>query len=114
MPGTGVSTERVAIRPSTHGTFTSYFVVWVARSGKAEHGEGGGRRLGLPHRLDGGDLHLLVLAGGVAALIAQHDDRQRRGQAEARRHRHRALGEFAMAAAQQIIGADRQHEHRAA
>ena len=33
MPGTRLSAERVAISPNTHGTLTSYLVVWVLRSG---------------------------------------------------------------------------------
>ena len=81
--------------------------------GDAEDREARRRRLGLPHRFDRRDLHLLVLGGGVAALIAEHDDRQRRRQAEARRDGERALGEGAIAPAQQVERADRQHEHRA-
>ena len=34
MPSTGVSSERVAIRPSTQGILTSYFVVSFAISGR--------------------------------------------------------------------------------
>ena len=45
--------------------------------GDAEGGEVGRRTLGLPHRLDRGQLHLLVFAGGVTALVTQHDHRQR-------------------------------------
>ena len=71
-----------------------------------------GRR-GLPFRLDRGDFHLLVLARHVAGLIAQHHHRQRAGQPKACRDRHRALGDLDVAAAQQVPGADRQHEHRA-
>ena len=37
IPGTGVLTERVAIRPSTQGIFTSYRVVCVCKIGHAEH-----------------------------------------------------------------------------
>ena len=81
--------------------------------GNADDGDGGGRRLRVPHRLDGGDLHLLVLAGEIAALIPQHHDRQRRGEAEARRHGHGALGEARIAALEQEPGADRHDEDRA-
>ena len=34
MPVTGVSTDRVAIRPSIQGTLTSNSVLWVARFGR--------------------------------------------------------------------------------
>ena len=44
-------------------------------------------------RLDRRDLHLLVLADRVAALIAEHDDAQRGSEAEAGSDRHRAPGE---------------------
>ena len=81
--------------------------------GQADGGEGSRSGLGLPHRLDRGDLHLLTAAGGVAALVAEHDDGQRRGEAEARRHREGASRHIHMATLQNVEGADREHEHRA-
>ena len=82
------------------------------QSGKPNSVKPAGRRLGVPLGFDGGDLHLLVLAGDVTGLVAQHHDRQRTGEAEARRHRHRALGDLDIAPSQQVPGADGQHEHR--
>jgi hypothetical protein len=74
--------------------------------GNAEGGQAGRGGLGLPHGLQRRELHFLVVGQGVAALVAQHDHRQRRGQAEGGRHGQRALGDADMAALQQVEGAD--------
>ena len=81
--------------------------------GQAKHGEGGGGWLGFPHRLDGSDFHLLVLACGVAGLVSQHYHGQGRGEAEAGGHGHGAFGEFDMTALEQEPSTDRQHKNRA-
>ncbi|KAF0212377.1 MAG: hypothetical protein FD172_1317 [Methylocystaceae bacterium] len=81
--------------------------------GKTEDREGRRRRLRLPHRLDRGDLHLLVLARRIAALIAEHDDRKRGGETEARRDRQRAASDIDMTTIQNEIGGDRHDKHRA-
>ena len=78
-----------------------------------EERKGGWRRLSIPHRLDGGDLHLLVDASGVAGFIPHVDNGKSGGKAKTRRNRHRALGEFDVPAFEQVPSADRQHEHRA-
>ncbi len=71
MPSTGSSTERVAIRPSSHGTCTRACVVRCATSGKPNTVKAAGGWRGVPLRLDRGDLHALVLPGEVAGLIAR-------------------------------------------
>jgi hypothetical protein len=43
--------------------------------GQAEDVERRRGRLGVPHRLNGGDLHLLIFAGRVTAFVAKNDDR---------------------------------------
>ena len=80
--------------------------------GEAERGEGRRRRFGLPHPLDRGELHLLVLGGEVSALVAENDDRQRRGQSERGGNRHRAPGEFDAPALEQVPGRYAEHEDR--
>ena len=82
------------MRPRTQGNLERIFGRFGLQVRNAEEREGGRRRLGLPHRLDRGDLHLLVAAGCVAALVAEHDDRQRRGETEARGDSKRAPGEL--------------------
>ena len=78
--------------------------------GKTDGREGGRCRLGFPHGLDGGELHLLVFGGEIAAFITQHDDRQRGRQTEGGGDRHRALGEIDMTAFQHIPGRNAEHE----
>ena len=95
------------------GDLDGEIVLALGLVGDGDQVERGGRRLGVPHGLHGGDLHLLVFSGQVAAFIAQHHHRQGRGQAEAGGHGHRALGQIRMATAQQVPGADRHHEHGA-
>ena len=69
--------------------------------------------LGLPHALNGSELHLLAFGGGVAGFVTQHDHRQRRAKAKCRRHSHRPLGKINIALIEQEKGAHAQHEHRA-
>ncbi len=51
--------------------------------GNAEDGERRGRGFRIPHRFHRRDLHLLVFGRGVAALVAENDDGQGGGEAEA-------------------------------
>ena len=81
--------------------------------GPAEYRERCGGRVGVPHRFDGRQLHLLVFRHRIARRIAKHYDAQRRRQPETRRHRHRTLGDVDVTAAKQVPRADRQHEHGA-
>ena len=101
MPGSVRSSERVLISPITQGIFTAKCVLRSATSGQPNAVKDAGAGSVFPHRLDGGELHLLVFRHGVARFIAEHDHAQRRCQPEARRDRHRALGEVDVAAAQQ-------------
>jgi hypothetical protein len=80
--------------------------------GKTERGERRRRRLGIPHRLDRGEFHLLIFGNRITRFVAEHDDAERGGEAETRGDRHRALREIEVASAQEIPRADRQHEHR--
>ncbi|EGE55402.1 hypothetical protein RHECNPAF_930048 [Rhizobium etli CNPAF512] len=82
--------------------------------GEAEGGEGSRRRLGLPHALDCGELHLLIFGREITAFVAEHDDRERRGEAEGGGNRHRALGKLDMPALQHIPGGNAEHEDRGA
>ncbi len=78
---------------------------------KAEQGKGGRCRLGVPLRLDGGKLHLLHLAGAIARLIPEHDDREDGGQPEAGGDGEGSQGELYLGLAQQIPAAHPHHEH---
>ena len=70
------------------------------------------RWLGVPHGFNRRDLHFLVFAGRVAALVAKHDHRQRRRQTEARGDRKGPLCEVQVTPSQQVERTDREHEHR--
>ncbi|MPN01943.1 hypothetical protein SDC9_149156 [bioreactor metagenome] len=74
--------------------------------------EAGRCRLGLPHGFHCRELGLLCLAHGVTGFVAEHDDRADRGETEGGCDPEAALGKLDIAAAQQIEGRDRQHEHR--
>ncbi len=78
----------------------------------AEDRQASRRRLGVPGRLDGCQLHLLVVGERVARRIAQHDDGQRRRQAERRGDHHGAPRHPDPAAAEQVDRGDAQHRHR--
>jgi hypothetical protein len=54
----------------------------------------------------------LIRAVQVSGFIAQHNDRYRARQSKARGDGHRALGHGDIASAQQVPGADREHEDR--
>src|SRR2546430_13613880 len=51
----------------------------------------------------------LPISRQVPGLVSEHRDRERAGEAEARRDRHRALRDVDVAAAQQVPGTHRQH-----
>ena len=85
----------------------------VRRIGNADKIETRRGRLGLPHALDGGELHLLVFRNRVTAFIAEDHHAQRGGEPERGGDDDRALGEGHKTAGQQVIGRDRDDEHRA-
>ena len=80
---TGLSSERVAIRPITQGICNFARVSCACLRREAEEGEAGWRGLGLPFGLDRGELDLLHVAELIAALVAEHDHRKTGGEAEA-------------------------------
>ena len=64
----------------------------------------------MPLRLDGGQLHLLHLAGAVARLVTKHDDRENGRQTKTRGDGKGSQGEAHLHAAQQIPAAHPHHE----
>ena len=82
--------------------------------GNAEQGEGGRRRLGVPFRFDSGQFGFLHVAHFVAGFITQNDNGQNGSHTKAGSDGEGALGKGDVAAFQQIVGTDTQHEHRAA
>ncbi len=88
-------------------------VLHLGLVGDGDQVESGGGGFGFPHRLHRGELGLLRLADRIARLVAEHDDRGDRGDAEGGGDAETALGEFDIASAQQIPGRNREHEHGA-
>ncbi len=78
--------------------------------GDAEQGEGGRGFLGVPLGFDGGQLDLLDLAHAIAGFVTQHDHRDDRGGTEGGGHGEGAPGEADVAALEQVVAGDRQHE----
>ncbi len=81
------------------------------------HAEQGKRcrcRLGFPFSFNCGEFGFLHVAHFVTGFITQNNNGQNRGHTEACCNSKRTLGEREVTAAQHIVGADAQHEHRAA
>ena len=111
MPVTSSVIEWVAISPSSPRNVNRVVGALRLVVGKAEKGERGGRLLGFPFGLDGRELHLLHFAGRISGCVAEHDHRQRRRQAEARRDGERPQRKRDVAPFQQVPRRHAEHEH---
>ena len=95
------------------GNFDLGRVLTLLVIGNCEQREGCRGGFGLPHAFQCGEFGLLVFGHRIAGFIAQHDHRQRRGEAEGGGDAEGALGELDIAALEQVPGADAEHEHGA-